>query len=247
MNPVETGVTDEELLKELRQQIKDFEDGTGPTLTQGTTNRGDIGGALERRVTPATLQIARPGALVYFSELSSKALKAGGDAAAKTVIDDLRKNGVPVMKPVRGSIEGDEIQVGTRPATPDDINRAGDAARKAYTTDNPIPLSMLANRDELLANSEKNATGGTLFQKEYVTGAVVESSLSHALRSAFAVPNYIAGEAVGTVLPAATFGILGMGPETRAREQAANLATCKTAPPQAASATELYQQQETAR
>jgi len=211
MNPVETGVTDEELLKDLRKQITDFETGKGPTLTQGAPNRGDIGGALERQVTPATLQMARPGALTYFSELSSAEQSAGADSTAKTAIENLRKNGVPVMAPVPGSREGLERQTGTRPASPADINRVGDDARKAYVESHPIPLSMLANRDELLAKSEESATGGTLFQKEYITGATVESSMSHALRSAFALPNYIAG-VVGEVIT----------PEsTRMREQAA--------------------------
>jgi len=230
-NPVETGVTDEELLKELRQQIKDFETGKGPTLTQGKANRGDIGGALERQVTPATIQIARPGALVYFSELSSNLQREGADAAANAAVADLMKAGVPVMVPIPGNREGLERQTGTRPATPTDVAKTKEAARKAYIEANPIPLSMLANRDELLANSEASATGGTLFQKEYVTGATVESSLSHALRSAFAIPNYIAGEAIGTVLPDVTFGMLGMGPETRKREQAARPAGQKDMSP----------------
>jgi hypothetical protein len=230
-NPVETGVTDEELLKELRQQIKDFETGKGPTLTQGKANRGDIGGALERQVTPATIQIARPGALVYFSELSSNLQREGADAAANAAVANLMKAGVPVMAPVPGNREGLERQTGTRPATPTDVAKTKEAARKAYIEANPIPLSMLANRDELLANSEASATGGTLFQKEYITGATVESSLSSALRAAFTIPNYIAGEAIGTVLPAVTFGKLGMGPETRAREQAARPAGQKDMSP----------------
>jgi hypothetical protein len=209
-NPVETGVTDEELLKELRQQIKEFEDRTGPTLTQGKANRGDIGGALERQVTPATIQIARPGALVYFSELTSALQRDGAETAANAAVSALMKTGVPVMVPVRGSIEGDEIQKGTRPPTSADVAKVKEDARKAYIEANPIPLSMLANRDELLANSEASATGGTLFQKEYITGAVVESSLNHALRTAFAIPNYIAGEAMDLVTPEST----------RTREQA---------------------------
>lgn len=209
-NPVETGVTDEELLKELRQQITDFEDRAGPTLTQGTANRGDIGGALERRVTPTTLQIARPGALVYFSQLSDSLQRDGADAAENTAVANLMKAGVPVMAPVPGNREGLERQTGTRPATPADVANTKEAARKEYIEANPIPLEMLANRDELLANSEKSATGGTLFQKEYVTGATVESSLGYALRAAFAVPNFIAGEAMDLVTPEST----------RVREQA---------------------------
>lgn len=211
LNPVETGVTNEELLKDLRQQITDFETGKGPTLTQGVPNRGDIGGALEKQVTPATIQIARPGALTYFSELSSNLQREGADAAANAAVANLMKTGVPVMVPVPGNKEGLERQSGTRPASPVDVERVKADARKAYVEANPIPLSMLANRDELLANSEKSATGGTLFQKEYITGATVESSLSHALRSAFAIPNYIAGEAIDIVTPEST----------RIREQAA--------------------------
>ena len=211
LNPVETGVTNEELLKDLRQQITDFETGKGPTLTQGKANRGDIGGALEKQVTPATIQIARPGALVYFSELSNNLQREGADAAANAAVADLMKAGVPVMTPIPGNKEGLERQTGTRPVSPADIERTKADARKAYIEANPIPLSMLANRDELLANSEASATGGTLFQKKYITGATVESSLSHALRSAFAIPNYIAGEAIDLVTPEST----------RTREQAA--------------------------
>jgi hypothetical protein len=203
-NPVETGVTDEELLKELRQQIKDFENRTGPTLTQGTANRGDIGGALERRVTPATLQIARPGALVYFSKLSDSLQRDGADAAENTAVANLMKAGVPVMEPVPGNREGLERQTGTRPVTPTDVAKTKEAARKAYVEANPIPLEMLANRDELLANSEASATGGKLFQKEYITGATVESSLSYALRAAFTIPNFIAGEAIDIVTQEST-------------------------------------------
>jgi hypothetical protein len=220
-NPVETGVTDEELLKELRQQITDFENRTGPTLTQGTANRGDIGGALERRVTPATLQIARPGALVYFSQLSDSLQRDGADAAENTAVANLMKAGVPVMEPVPGNREGLERQTGTRPVTPADVAKTKEAARKAYVEANPIPLEMLANRDELLANSEASATGGTLFQKEYITGATVESSLGYALRAAFTIPNFIAGEAIDIVTPEST----------RIREQAARPAGQKDVSP----------------
>lgn len=220
-NPVETGVTDEELLKELRQQITDFENRTGPTLTQGTANRGDIGGALERRVTPATLQLARPGALVYFSQLSDSLQRDGADAAENRAVANLMKAGVPVMEPVPGNREGLERQTGTRPVTPADVAKTKEAARKAYVEANPIPLEMLANRDELLANSEKSATGGTLFQKEYITGATVESSLNYALRSVFTIPNYIAGEAIDIVTPEST----------RIREQAGRPAGMKDVSP----------------
>ena len=201
MNPVETGVTDEELLKETRQQIKDFEDRTGPTLTQGVAQSPDLIGAMQRKVTPATLQIARPGALVYFSELTSSLQKDGADAAANAAAANLMKTGIPVMVPVPGNKEGLERQTGTRPATPADVERTKVDARKAYIEANPIPLEMLANRDELLANSEASATGGTLFQKEYITGATAESSLSHAVRSMFAIPNFIAGEVMDIATP----------------------------------------------
>lgn len=205
-NPVETGVTDQEIVADLRRQITDAAEGRAKTLTQKPQAQlpGGIGAALQSQVKEAKIPMLEPGALAFFDELNRRNAERGEDEAVKSAVDNLKKTGVPVMSPVPGNKEGLERQTGTRSPGQPDIDALEKSVRASYRQENPTKFWETLDRDTVLNNIEKNATGGTLFEKKYQTGATVESSLSHALRSVFAIPNYIAGTAVEMVTPEST-------------------------------------------
>ena len=202
-NPAETGVTDQELIDDLKRQISDATSGKVKTFTHKPQEQlpGGIGAALQKQVKAVEIPMLEPGALQFFDELNRLNSKEGEDAAAAAAVDRLRSSGVPVMRPVPGDREGLERQVGTRPAGQADLQAADTAARAAWRQENPTKFWQTLDRDSIMANIENNAKGGTLFEKQYQTGATVESSLSHALRSVFAIPNYVAGSAMELVTP----------------------------------------------
>jgi len=92
-----------------------------------------------------------------------------------------------------------EVQVGKADYSPKEIDDIiTNKTRKGEYDARPWWANE-AERKKILADPEKYAKGGFLFQKEYLTGATVESPVSWTLRSAMTVPNVIAG-AVGYAL-----------------------------------------------
>ena len=217
LNPPETGVTDDEILKDLQRQLKALGEGDIKTFVDDPANRmgytGDpLARALQRQVTASTpIPVLEPGQITFVSELDRiKRSRRVDDLAAQTE-ERLRTRGVEITKAEKrptGEVVGgrpvlEEVQVGTgqyRPATEAEIASAKKSVSDYTEKTGALPFYATEKRDEVLRNLEKGSTGGTLFQKEYETGATVESPVSWFVRSALAVPNAL----VGTVSEAFT-------------------------------------------
>lgn len=217
LNPDETGVTDEEIKADLDRQIKALESGEIRTIVDNPANRmgytGDpLARALQRQVTPGTVPMLEPGVLTFVETLDRvKRDRRKGEqtAAAET---RLRTQGVEITRTEKratgergpgGRPVMEDVQVGTgtyRKATEEEIAKAKRSVSAYEEKADELPFYLKSNRDAVLRDIEGAAKGGTVFQKEYPTGATVESPVSWFVRSALSVPNAL----VGTVSEAFT-------------------------------------------
>ena len=208
LNPVETGVTDDDLIKDLQRQIAEYGAGTTKKFTQTpeTEGGGDpLARAFQPQVTSGTVPMLEPGALAFVSALNQRQMASKKSTEIDAAIAKLKAEGVPVTKTIQSPTEGavDKV-VGNRPATESDIQALRDATAARIDQTEAPPFFETENRDAILADIESNAKGGTLFEKQYPTGATVEGAMSHGLRVIFAVPNAIAGTASELFTPEGT-------------------------------------------
>lgn len=215
LNPLETsGVTDEDIKRDLDRQLKALGSGDIQTFVDDPANRMGYSGdplarALQKQVTTgAPVPVLEPGQTEFVSTLDRLQRSRATAAAAAEAEGRLRKQGVSVTKKVRkptgergpgGRPIFEEVEVPTgqfRPATPEDIKRARENV--AAFTDKEMPKPLYAETgklDQFIKANEKASKGGLIFQKELPTGATVESPVSWFVRSALAVPNALVGAA----------------------------------------------------
>jgi len=228
MNPKETGVTNEDIKRDLDRQIAALSSGDLKQYVDDPANRmgytGDpLSRALQRQVETGTIPMLEPGQLEFVQTLDRvKRGRAVGKAVSDTE-KELRTRGIEITKTVKrptgdtgpgGRPMMEDVQVGTgtfRPASEAEIRSAVERARTAEQTANALPFYMTDKRDQVLSNIEGSAKGGVLFQKEYPTGATVESPSSWFIRAALTVPNALTGAVSEVFTP----------PEIDVRERAA--------------------------
>lgn len=210
LSPKETGVTDEQLMEDLRRQVAALSSGEIKTYVDDPANRlgytGDpLARAFQRQVETGVVPMLEPGQLEYVQTLDLIQRGRSESQAASAAESRLRSQGVEItrmeQKPTGDIGAGgkpvmETVQVPTgqfRPATEEEIKSVVAIERKKAAEDSPLPFYMTPERDAILANIEGSATGGTLFEKKYPTGATVESPTSWFLRVAMAVPNSMMG------------------------------------------------------
>lgn len=213
LNPLQTsGVTDEDIKRDLDRQLKALGSGDIQTFVDNPANRMGYSGdplarALQKQVTSsAPVPVLEPGQKEFVSTLDRLQRTRATAGAAAAAEARLREKGVPITKTVRkptgergpgGRPIFEDVEVPTgqsRPATAEDISRA--RGNVAAFTDKEMPKPLYAEvgkLDQFLKANEKAAKGGVIFQKELPTGATVESPVSWFVRSALAVPNALVG------------------------------------------------------
>ena len=210
----------DEILSDLDRQLKELPDalsGKKKTTTQdpraalGIAN-DPVAIALSRQTAAGTVPVLEPGQLaflsgVYQTELplqqaeDRKRLAAKG---AKPIMEKRRRPSGERGPGGRPIMEEYEVQVGKADYAPKEIDDIiTNKTRKGEYDARPWWANE-AERKKILADPEKYAKGGFLFQKEYATGATVESPVSYTLRSAMTVPNTIAGAVGYALTPAET-------------------------------------------
>lgn len=213
LNP---NVPTDELLKDLDRQLGSLDDvlsGKGPTIDQdpaqqlGIATGDPVARALSRQTESGKVPKLEPGQLAFLEGYYQSELPLQQAADRERLS---KKGAKPVMeKRTRPSgergpggrpiMEEYQVQVGTTDYTQEEINQIiADKTKKGEYDARPWWANE-AERQKILADPEKYAKGGFLFQKEYKTGAIVESPVSWTLRSAMLIPNTIAG-AVGYAL-----------------------------------------------
>ena len=215
LNPLETtGVTDEDIKRDLERQIKALGSGDIQTFVDDPANRMGYSGdplarALQKQVTTgAPVPVLEPGQTEIINTLDRLKRSRATAAAAAEAEARLRKQGVSVTKKVRkptgergpgGRPIFEEVEVPTgqfRPATPEEIKRARENVAAFTDKEMPKPLYAEAGKlDQFISANEKAAKGGGLLEKELPTGATVEGPVSWFVRSAMAVPNALVGAA----------------------------------------------------
>lgn len=208
-------VTTEEILRDIDRQLRELPgalEGKGRTVSQdpraelGIAN-DPVAIALSRQTEAGTVPNLEPGQLaflggVYATDLplfQAEDRKRLAQKGAKPIMEKrTRPSGErgPGGRPI---MEEYEVEVGRGDYTPKEIDEIIANKTKKGEYDARPWWANEAERTKILADPEKYAKGGFLFQKEYMTGATVESPVSWTLRSAMLVPNTIAG-AVGYAL-----------------------------------------------
>lgn len=205
----------DEILSDLDRQLKELPDalsGKKKVTTQDPRTALAIANdpvaiALSRQTAAGTVPVLEPGQLaflsgVYQAELPLQQAQDRQRLAAKGAKPIMEKRRRPSGERGPGGrpiMEEYEVQVGKADYAPKEIDDIiTDKTRKGGYDARPWWADE-AERKKVLADPEKYAKGGFLFQKEYATGATVESPVSYTLRSAMLVPNVIAG-AVGYAL-----------------------------------------------
>lgn len=221
LNPLETsGITDADIKRDLDRQLKALGSGDVKTFVDDPANRMGYSGdplarALQRQVTTgAPVPVLEPGQTEFVSTLDRLKRSRAMTAAAAEAEARLRKQGVEIMRTERrptgergpgGRPILEDVQVPTgqfRPATAEDIKRARENVATFTDKDMPKPLYAETGKlDQFLSANEKAAKGGVVFQKEFPTGATVESPVSWFVRSALAVPNALVGAASEAFTP----------------------------------------------
>jgi hypothetical protein len=209
-NPKETGVTNEDIRRDLDRQIAALGSGDIRTVADDPANRmgytGDpLARALQRQVTTGTTPILEPGQMAFvqtLDRLQRDRRKAEGATAAET---RLRTKGVEIMRTEKratgergpgGRPIMEDVKVGTgqfRPASEAEIAEAKKNVSAFEEKADALPFYLTPDRDKVLSNIEGSATGGTIFEKKYPTGATVESPVSWFVRAAMTVPNALVG------------------------------------------------------
>jgi hypothetical protein len=222
LNPPDTGVTDEDIKRDLDRQIKALESGEIRTIVDDPANRMGYSGdplarALQRQVTTGAVPMLEPGALTFVETLDRVKRDRRKSEGASAAESRLRTQGVEIMRTEKratgergpgGRPVMEDVQVGTgqfRPATEAEIAEAKKNVAAYEEKADELPFYLKSSRDTVLRDIEGAAKDGTVFQKEYPTGATVESPVSWFVRSAMAVPNAL----VGTVSEAFTPDVIG--------------------------------------
>jgi len=213
LNPLETsGVTDEDIKRDLDRQLKALGSGDIKTFVDNPANRMGYGGdplarAFQKQVTTgAPIPILEPGQTEFVSTLDRLKRTRATAAAISAAEKRLRQQGVPITKTVRkptgergpgGRPVFEETEVPTgqfRPATAEEISRAKTYVSEFTDKEMPKPLYAEAGKlDQFFSANDKAAKGGVIFQKELPSGATVESPVSFFVRSALSVPNALVG------------------------------------------------------
>lgn len=205
----------DEILSDLDRQLKELPDAlSGKKKTKTQDPRAALGIAndpvaiaLSRQTAAGTVPVLEPGQLaflsgVYQAELPLQQAEDRRRLAAKGAKPIMEKRQRPSGERGPGGrpiMEEYEVQVGKADYAPKEIDDIiANKTRKGEYDARPWWANE-AERKKVLADPEKYAKGGFLFQKEYATGATVESPVSYTLRSAMIIPNTIAG-AVGYAL-----------------------------------------------
>jgi len=219
-NPKETGVTNEDIRRDLDRQIAALGSGDIRTVADDPANRMGYSGdplarALQRQVTTGTTPILEPGQMAFvqtLDRLQRDRRKTEGASAAER---RLRTQGVEIMRTEKratgergpgGRPVMEDVQVGTgqfRPASEAEIAAAKANVSEFEEKADALPFYLTPDRDKVLSNIEGSATGGTIFEKKYPTGATVESPVSWFVRSAMAVPNALVGAVSDVYTPTA--------------------------------------------
>lgn len=217
LNP---NVNTEEILSDLDRQLKELPDAlSGKKKTKTQDPRAELGIAndpvaiaLSRQTVAGTVPTLEPGQLaflsgVYQSELPIVQSEDRARLAVKGAKPIMEKRQRPSGERGPGGrpiMEEYEVQVGKADYTPKEIDDIIANKTKKGEYDARPWWANEAERTKILADPEKYAKGGFLFQKEYLTGATVESPVSYTLRSAMTVPNVIAGAVGYALTPAET-------------------------------------------
>lgn len=236
LNP---GESPEALLRDLDRQVQDLSSDRYKKFVDDPANRmgytGDpLARALQRQVTTAEVPIFEPGQMEFLNTLDRIQRSRTAGKAESDVEAQLRTAGVEITqiekRPTGDTGPGgkpvlEDVEVGTgqfRPATEAEIASAKAQAReRSARLAGPVPFYMTPERDKILANIEASAKGGTFFQKEYPTGATVESPVSFGVRVLMAPLN--AGIGLLSDLPTPA------GEAVEARERAARPALYRDA------------------
>jgi hypothetical protein len=217
LNP---NVNTEEILSDLDRQLKELPDAlSGKKKTKTQDPRAELGIAndpvaiaLSRQTVAGTVPTLEPGQLaflsgVYQTELPIVQSEDRARLAVKGAKPIMEKRQRPSGERGPGGrpiMEEYEVQVGKADYTPKEIDDIIANKTKKGEYDARPWWANEAERTKILADPEKYAKGGFLFQKEYLTGATVESPVSYTLRSAMTVPNVIAGAVGYALTPAET-------------------------------------------
>lgn len=209
-------ISNEDIFRDLDRQLQDLERvrrGEGATVKQDPRYMGNVavpqsGDPIEEvfRRTVKTGEVPRlePGQMAF--------LKAATDIeVAERVAEDRRnllKPGAKVITEKRQRPSGErgpggrpvmeeyEVPVGRGDYTPAEVSAIVERKKAAGEYGGLEWWEDEKRRAEVLASPEKFAKGGVLFQKEYPTGATVESPVGFVVRQAFSPINAVAG-AVG--------------------------------------------------
>lgn len=157
--------------------------------------------ALSEQTTTGQVPRLEPGQLaflqgMYEAELpqsQAQAREALSRPGAKPIMETRQRPSGERGPGGRPIMESYQVQVGSTDYTSDEIEQIIRDRTAAGTYDARPWWANAEEREKILANPEKYAKGGILFQKEYPTGAVVESPVSWAVRSAMMPINAAAG------------------------------------------------------
>lgn len=206
-------ISNEDIFRDLDRQLQDLERvrrGEGATVKQDPRYMGNVavpqsGDPIEEvfRRTVKTGEVPRlePGQMAF--------LKAATDIeVAERVAEDRRnllKPGAKVITEKRQRPSGErgpggrpvmeeyEVPVGRGDYTPAEVSAIVERKKAAGEYGGLEWWEDEKRRAEVLASPEKFAKGGVLFQKEYPTGATVESPVGFVVRQAFSPINAVAG------------------------------------------------------
>ena len=205
LNP---GSSTEEIVKDIQRQLRELPsrlEGGGEVISQDPRLELGIANdptalALSRQTKPGVVPKLEPGQLafmkgIYESELpiqiseDKQTLRKEGRVITRK---ELRPTGEIVGgRPVREEVE---VPTGERvPYTQEEID-AIVSRRKSEGKYDARPWWMNEEeRKKVLADPEKYAEGGLLFEKKYATGATVESPVAWTVRAAMSPINAAAG------------------------------------------------------
>lgn len=215
----------EDILRDVERQLSELDKtmkGEGPVIEEDPTTMGNIAvpktgdpieAALSRRVSKGRVPRLEPAQMAFLRSA------AAADIAAKQAEDRKRLRGsmttgyVEKPDPLGGRQKIQTVEA--RPYTEKEID---DYVKRKTSAGGYEVLDWWmdeAKRAEVLANPKKFIKGGVLFEKEYPTGATVESPVAYTVRSAMSPLNALAG-AIGYAVTD-----IGTEPTVQAQKSAA--------------------------
>ncbi len=205
LNP---GSSTEELVADIQRQLKELPtalSGGGGVITQdprrelGIVN-DPVALALSKQTGAGVVPKLEPGQLaflkgIYESELPLQ-MAADRESLRKSGKAVTRKEKRPTGDVVAGRPMLEEVDVPTGqvvPYTPEEIDSIVSSRQAEGKYDARPWWADEAERTRVLADPEKYAKGGLLFEKKYATGATVESPVAYTVRAAMSPINAAAG------------------------------------------------------